>query len=509
MHQGDIDGGGRQCTRISLAFMLDNSIPKTRDEVDNILLRGTDLYHKVCSTDGYMLITEFPENICIESESYAITLKDPMSGLVEQERDNSDALTFTLESAIHQSVSQSETSFITLGSNPGSTIGLKKAQGVLYCIDSHSRNDMGLCVPSGKAVVLSFASCSSLISYIKDLNKSITDRVAESQFEITPFINSILRVIDSGIVGVVQASNLPVSTDHETEIPNIERTTHEMPVDEESSFHSDNGSNKETSVLDESFVSINENNVETAGTRHDDSFMSYNDNNDETSGTGDDESSIFTNERNEETAGIPVDDTSGSRLSDDIGVIDEHTLSDDVKFRILSNRCPEPGFKFPFKLYKDKRCKSGTFKRSCCRDWFEQFPFIAYSKSQDGLYCLACKFFPDTSGRRPRLLVTEPFNKWKDATMDLKTHAQTGYHADLVVRLNGFTKSCVNQSLRIDVNLQSNNAAIIAKNRDIIRSMLKCLEFCGSVEWRFGDIGMMMQAIVRTRVISKNLYNLE
>ncbi|CAC5413885.1 unnamed protein product [Mytilus coruscus] len=205
-----------------------------------------------------------------------------------------------------------------------------------------------------------------------------------------------------------------------------------MPVDEESSFHCDNGSNNETSgnKVDESFVSINENNVETADTRNDESFMSYNDNNDENSGTGDDESSIFNNERNEETAGIPADDTSGSRLSDDIGVIDEHTLSDDVKFRILFNRYPEPGFKFPFKLYKNKRCKSGTFKGSCCRDWFEQFPFIAYSQSKDGLYCLACKFFPDTSGRRQRLLVTEPFNKWKDATINLKKHAQTGYHAD-------------------------------------------------------------------------------
>lgn len=393
MHQGDINGGGRQCTCIALAFMLDNIIPKTRDEIDNILLRGTDLYHKVCTTDGYMLITEFPENIFIENESFSITMKDPMSGLVEQESDNSDALTFTLESALHQSLAHSETSFITLGSNPGSTIGLKKAQGILYCIDSHSRNDMGLCVPSGKAVVLTFSSCSSLISHIKDLNKSITDRFAESQFEITPLISSKLRVVDSDEVGDVQASNSPRSTDYETDIPNIEHTSHEMSNDEESTFHCDNGSNNKTSgkEVDESFVSINENNVETADTQNNESCMSCNDNNDETSGTGDDESPIFNNERNEETAGIPVDDTFGSQLSDDIGVIDVHTLSDDVKFRILSNRCPEPGFKFPFKLYNDKRCKSGTFKRSCCRDWFEQFPFIAYSKLKDGLYCLACK----------------------------------------------------------------------------------------------------------------------
>ncbi|CAC5365714.1 unnamed protein product [Mytilus coruscus] len=200
-----------------------------------------------------MLITEFPENICIENESYAITLKDPMSGLVEQERDNSDALTFTSESAIHQSLAQSENSFITLGSNLDSTI----------------------------------------------------DRVAESQFEITSLINSKLRVVDSGVVGDVQASNTPVSTDYETEIPNIEHTSHEMPVDKESSFHCDNGSKNETSgnKVDEFFVSINENNVETADTRNDESFMSYNDNNDETSGTGDDERGMALRGHRDDDAG--------------------------------------------------------------------------------------------------------------------------------------------------------------------------------------------------------------
>lgn len=53
------------------------------------------------------------------------------------------------------------------------------------------------------------------------------------------------------------------------------------------------------------FVSINENNVQTANTRNDDSFRSYNDNKNDTAGTGDSESSFFRNERNEKTAGIP------------------------------------------------------------------------------------------------------------------------------------------------------------------------------------------------------------
>jgi hypothetical protein len=74
---------------------------------------------------------------------------------------------------------------------------------------------------------------------------------------------------------------------------------------------------------------------------------------------------------------------------DDIGNRDLSTLTDDVKYRFISDRIPESIFQFPFKVYKDNRCKSGFFKRSCCKVWFTKFDFISYSKFKDGLYCLA------------------------------------------------------------------------------------------------------------------------
>ncbi|CAC5396466.1 unnamed protein product [Mytilus coruscus] len=88
----------------------------------------------------------------------------------------------------------------------------------------------------------------------------------------------------------------------------------------------------------------------------------------------------------------------------DVGNSDPLLLLDDQKHMLICNRMSEPTFKFPSKLYKDSRCKSGSFKRSCCREWFTKFEFISYSKEKDGIYCLAYKFFPDTSGRRRRKL---------------------------------------------------------------------------------------------------------
>lgn len=97
----------------------------------------------------------------------------------------------------------------------------------------------------------------------------------------------------------------------------------------------------------------------------------------------------------------------------DVGNSDPLLLTDNQKHMLICNRMPDSTFKFPSKLHKDSRCESGTFKRSCCREWFTKFEFISYSKNKDGRNCLACKFFPNTSGRGPRKLVSEPYQSGK------------------------------------------------------------------------------------------------
>lgn len=104
------------------------------------------------------------------------------------------------------------------------------------------------------------------------------------------------------------------------------------------------------------------------------------------------------------------------------------TISDDVKYNLIRNREPDPTFKFTARHYKDKRAKSGFLSIYCCRDWFKAFPFISHSRSADGLFCLACVLFPDSAHRRPKKLITEPYQNWKDALEDLKKHATCDYH---------------------------------------------------------------------------------
>ena len=150
-----------------------------------------------------------------------------------------------------------------------------------------------------------------------------------------------------------------------------------------------------------------------------------------------------------------------------------------MKFNLITNREPEISFIFPPRQYKDKRSKSGYLNRFCCRDWFKRFKFLCYSKASDGLYCLACVLFPDSSHRRPKKLISEPYCNWKDAVHDLAKHSTSDYHCNSMTRLDSFSKTYSNSSTRIDVLVADGALLQVKTNREILRSIIKCLEFCG------------------------------
>ena len=118
-------------------------------------------------------------------------------------------------------------------------------------------------------------------------------------------------------------------------------------------------------------------------------------------------------------------------------------------------------------------------KRYCCREWFEKFEFISYSENTDGLFCLACVLFPDTEHRRPKLLVKDPYRNWKDAVSDLKTHTCNEYHINSMAKLKAFVTTFSCPSIRIDANIESSNSERISKNREILKSIVKSVVFCG------------------------------
>ena len=123
-----------------------------------------------------------------------------------------------------------------------------------------------------------------------------------------------------------------------------------------------------------------------------------------------------------------VETTTNPEGIDDI--IKVLTLGDDCKNSLIKNRAPEKSFKFPPKTYKDSRKKSGQIRRCCLHEWFDDFKFLSYSNSTDGLFCLACVLFSTSAhqGSWAKILITQPYCSWKDTREDLKNHSVLEYH---------------------------------------------------------------------------------
>ena len=95
---------------------------------------------------------------------------------------------------------------------------------------------------------------------------------------------------------------------------------------------------------------------------------------------------------------VLVETTTNPEVVDDIiKVLPLSEISDDCKNTLIKNRAPEKSVKFPPKIYKDNRKKSGEIRRYCLHEWFYNFKFLSYSKSTDGLFCLACVLFPTSA----------------------------------------------------------------------------------------------------------------
>lgn len=402
-HQGQLDDGGRQCVCVALCFLA-LPTPKTASDVDINLQLGTDLYHSVCLHGGYMLVNELPSIINVGNTNFKLNPKDPKCGLVSQSTDNMEALSFSLESAIRDSLEDSTMFFLTLGNSPGSTIGIKFNGEEYFISDSHSRDNDGRCSVDGNAVILRVPSLQLLLEYIRSMCHSIS--TTELQYELTP-------------VQITLKERTYIEKAMTLDIPEAQQPTQ---------VESPSGT-IETSIAEKACIISSSKEI--------------------------------------------------SVQQPDIRNVHCISATDETRNSLIMNREPDVSFKFPAKSYKDKRKSSGHMNRFCCREWFRKFDFIAYSKEDDALYCLACCLFTDTSHRKSKKLITEGYRNWKDAVTDLKLHSTNEYHLASMARLRAFTQTYKTPAKRIDASLTNAAEVMVKKNRQILISIVKSLEFCG------------------------------
>ena len=159
----------------------------------------------------------------------------------------------------------------------------------------------------------------------------------------------------------------------------------------------------------------------------------------------------------------------------------ESELTDQLKFSIIKNRVPAKTDQMPYKIYKDKRKKSGESKRYCSHDWFHTFKFIVYSKSEAGLFCLPCVLFPMPAhqGSRAKILITHLYNDWKHGSEELEGHSILQYHKDSMARFESFITTMKNIETRIENRVSKNSEDTIKQNRKFLSSVIRAIEYCG------------------------------
>ena len=173
--------------------------------------------------------------------------------------------------------------------------------------------------------------------------------------------------------------------------------------------------------------------------------------------------------------------------SDAIGLPDisdlKGSVKDAVKYDLISNLpLVEANYAFPTTNVPEKKNSSGFSLRKCSYALFEKYPFLGYSKVQDGVYCVPCKLWYTTPqhGTEASYLIVEPFRDWKKVHSKMRSHSSTAYHKDSVHKMDLFKKiQQGNPEQRSAVEAQSSaHALLVQKNREIIGSVFMCLKLC-------------------------------
>ena len=110
------------------------------------------------------------------------------------------------------------------------------------------------------------------------------------------------------------------------------------------------------------------------------------------------------------------------------------------------------------------------------------FPWLIYSKQENGGYCLPCVLFAPTGGyhgSNPGVLVNRPLTTFGKALELLRKHAAKEHHLTAMVRTDEFRKTMTNQQPSIKSRLDQVLAERVAVNRQKLGSIMKTILFCG------------------------------
>ena len=138
-------------------------------------------------------------------------------------------------------------------------------------------------------------------------------------------------------------------------------------------------------------------------------------------------------------------------------------------YDILTNFCPPPDYTFP------KGEKGRTFQHR----WLQIFPWLVYSKQENGGYSLPCVLFVSSGyqNSNPGVLVNRPLKSFSKSLELFRKHVDKEYHKMAVVKADELKKTMTNQQPSIESKLNQALAEKEAINRQKLGSITKILVF--------------------------------
>ena len=149
-------------------------------------------------------------------------------------------------------------------------------------------------------------------------------------------------------------------------------------------------------------------------------------------------------------------------------------LSEKSIFLMIKNTfSPSKDFQFPV-----------VCKRRFRLSWLDKYPWLRYSQSTNGAFCLPYVLFGNrfpSKSLKLKKLYLEPFDKWSDAIRSFSMHESTknGLHEFTMPIFNSFTNEMSGKSQPINVIIDTKLKEKISKNRLILHSIVDTIIFCG------------------------------
>ena len=110
-----------------------------------------------------------------------------------------------------------------------------------------------------------------------------------------------------------------------------------------------------------------------------------------------------------------------------------------------------------------------------------RYPWLRYSKQENGGYCLPCVLFYERKNLRAHAgeLVSRALTNFKNATDIMKKHEQNDYHKEAVATTDQFVEVMSGQGDCISIQTDNVAKELVVNNRKKLQSIFETIILCG------------------------------